>query len=86
MANHFCNHTDLKAAASKSMHSSDFWVIKTIVMNSICVDGNKLLYLQTEFWVLCNWCFSAQVQGQVAGSCECGNEPPGSIKCGEFLD
>jgi hypothetical protein len=19
-------------------------------------------------------------------SCECGNEPPGSIKCGEFLD
>jgi hypothetical protein len=25
-------------------------------------------------------------QGQVAGSCECGNEPPGSIKCGEFLD
>jgi hypothetical protein len=25
-------------------------------------------------------------QGQVAGSCECGNEPSGSIKCGEFLD
>jgi hypothetical protein len=24
--------------------------------------------------------------GQVAGSCECGNEPPGSIKYGEFLD
>ena len=24
--------------------------------------------------------------GQVAGSCECGNEPSGSIKCGEFLD
>jgi hypothetical protein len=23
---------------------------------------------------------------QVAGSCECGNEPSGSIKCGEFLD
>jgi hypothetical protein len=22
----------------------------------------------------------------VAGSCEHGNEPPGSIKCGEFLD
>jgi hypothetical protein len=21
----------------------------------------------------------------VAGACECGNEPPGSIKCGEFL-
>jgi hypothetical protein len=24
--------------------------------------------------------------GQVAGSCECGNELSGSIKCGEFLD
>ena len=25
-------------------------------------------------------------QGQVADACECGNEPLGSIKCGEFLD
>ena len=25
-------------------------------------------------------------QGQVAGCCECGNEPPGPIKCGEFLE
>jgi len=24
--------------------------------------------------------------GKVAGTCECGNEPSGSIKCGEFLD
>jgi hypothetical protein len=24
--------------------------------------------------------------GTGAGSCECGNEPPGFIKCGEFLD
>ena len=24
--------------------------------------------------------------GQVAGTCVCGNEPSGSIKCGEFLD
>jgi len=23
---------------------------------------------------------------QVAGTCECDNEPSGSIKCGEFLD
>jgi hypothetical protein len=23
---------------------------------------------------------------QAAGTCECGNEPSGSIKCGEFLD
>ena len=24
--------------------------------------------------------------GQVVGTCECGNEPSGSIKCGECLD
>jgi len=24
--------------------------------------------------------------GQLAGTCECGNEPSGSIKYGEFLD
>jgi len=23
---------------------------------------------------------------ELAGTCECGNEPSGSIKCGEFLD
>ena len=25
-------------------------------------------------------------QGQVAGTCECGNEPSGYGRCGEFLD
>ena len=25
-------------------------------------------------------------EGQVADACECGNEPSGSVKCGEFLD
>jgi hypothetical protein len=25
-------------------------------------------------------------QGQMAGACECCNEPSGSTKCGEFLD
>ena len=24
--------------------------------------------------------------GRMAGTCECGNEPSGSIKCGEFRD
>ena len=25
-------------------------------------------------------------QRQLADACECGNEPMGSVKCGEFLD
>jgi hypothetical protein len=25
-------------------------------------------------------------QGQVAGCCDCGNEPSGSVKFGEFLE
>ena len=29
---------------------------------------------------------SGSGQGQLAGTCECGNEPSGSIKCGEFFD
>jgi hypothetical protein len=33
-----------------------------------------------------DWIELAQDKGQVAGSFECGNEPSGSIKCGEFLD
>jgi hypothetical protein len=33
-----------------------------------------------------DWIQWAQDRDQVAGSCEHGNEPSGSIKCGEFLD
>jgi len=29
---------------------------------------------------------SGSEQGQMAGTCECGNELSDSIKCGEFLD
>ena len=32
-----------------------------------------------------DWIELAQ-EGQVAGACECGNEPSGSIKYMEFLD
>jgi hypothetical protein len=32
-----------------------------------------------------NWFNLAQDRGLVAGTCECGNEPLRSIKCGEFL-
>jgi hypothetical protein len=42
------------------------------------VDGGIILK-----WILKKWDGG---HGQVAGSCECGNEPSGSIKLGEFLD
>jgi hypothetical protein len=32
-----------------------------------------------------DWIDLAQDGGQVAGSCTLGNEPSGSIKCGEFF-
>ena len=33
-----------------------------------------------------DWIELAQDRVQLAGTCDCGNEPLGSIKCGEFLD
>jgi len=30
--------------------------------------------------------FSIDNVGQVADNCECGDEPSGSVKCGEFLE
>ena len=36
-------------------------------------------------WV-CGLDWAGPGQGQVAEACECGNEPSGSIKCGEYFD
>ena len=36
-------------------------------------------------WV-CGLDWAGLEKGKVADACECGNEPSGSIKCGEFLD
>ena len=35
-------------------------------------------------WGGMDWINLAQDKGQVAGTCKCGNEPSGSIKCGKF--
>ena len=35
-------------------------------------------------WTGLDWAGPGQRQG--AGACEFGNEPSGSVKCGEFLD
>jgi hypothetical protein len=32
------------------------------------------------------WIYLAQDAYRLEVSCECGNEPSGSIKCGEFID
>jgi hypothetical protein len=33
-----------------------------------------------------DWIDLAQGRDKWGGTCECGNEPSGSVKCGEFLD
>jgi len=52
------------------------------------VDGRIILRWIFRKWGV--WGYgrdrAASGYGQVAGICECGNEPSGSIKCGEFLD
>jgi hypothetical protein len=55
-------------------------------LEDLDADGNIIL----------NWSYRSGMEhglvssdpgyGDVAGSCECGNEPLGSKKCGEFLD
>ena len=43
--------------------------------------GNRM---ERDYWGGLDW--AGPGQGQVVDACECGNEPSGSIKCGEFLD
>jgi hypothetical protein len=50
------------------------------------VDGRIILKWMFKKWDGHGLDGAGSGWGQVAGSCECGNEPPGSIKCGEFLD
>ena len=45
------------------------------------VDGRIILR-----WIFRMWGIDWIGLAQVAGTCECSNEPLGSIKCGEFLD
>jgi len=49
------------------------------------IDGTITLRRIFRMWGV-DWIELAQDRGQVADACECGNEPSGSIKCGEFLD
>jgi hypothetical protein len=50
------------------------------------IDGRILLRWILRKWDVGAWTGSTWLRiGQVAGTCECGNEPPGFIKWGEFL-
>jgi len=44
-------------------------------------EDNIKVDLQEVGWWVCSGLIGS-VQGQVAGTCECGNEPSGPIKCG----
>jgi len=46
---------------------------------------NIRMDLQVVGFGYMDWIGLAQDR-QVADACECGNEPSGSVKCGEFLD
>jgi len=51
------------------------------------VDWRRILrwffrYLNVKAWTESSW---HRIE-KGGGSCECGNEPSGSVKCGEFLD
>jgi hypothetical protein len=48
------------------------------------VDGRVILRWIFRKWHVGLWAGSGLCQ--VAETCVCGNEPSGSIKCGEFLD
>jgi hypothetical protein len=51
------------------------------------VDGRIILKWIFKKWDGgMDWIDMALSQGQVAGSCDCGNEPSGSTNRGEFLD
>jgi len=52
------------------------------------IDGRIILRWIFRKWHVgsMDWINLAQDKEQLAGNCECGNEPSVSIKCGEFLD
>jgi hypothetical protein len=47
-------------------------------------EDNITMDLQEVGWGSMDWMIWLSM-GQVLGTCKCGNEPSGSIKCGEFL-
>jgi hypothetical protein len=49
-------------------------------------EGNRNMYLQSMGCRGIDWIDVNEGRVQVVGCFVCGNEPSGSVKCGEFLD
>jgi len=50
------------------------------------IDGRIILIWIFRKWDVGVWTGSSWLRIGRVGTCECGNEPSGSIKCREFLD
>jgi hypothetical protein len=50
------------------------------------VDGRIILRHLFRKWDVGVWTGLNWLSIQLAGTCECGNKPTDSIKCGKFLD
>jgi hypothetical protein len=63
------------------------WNVVAYTVEDLVVDGRIILKWMLKKWDGEAWTGLLWLRiGQVAGACECGNEPLSSIKCGEFLD
>jgi hypothetical protein len=73
----------------EDVHTGFWWVNlrEKDHLKNLGGDGRIILNVMSKKW---DKGYGLDLYGsgwaQVAGSCECGNEPPSSIKCGEFLD
>jgi hypothetical protein len=56
-------------------------------LEDLSINGKIILKYILKKWMVKHGLYcSGSEQGQEADACECGNEPSGSIKCGEYLD
>jgi hypothetical protein len=56
-------------------------------LGDLGVDGKIILRWTFRKWDVGIWTGSSWLRiGTGGGTCDCGNEPSGSIKCREFLD
>ena len=77
---HVCGKTEM---------NTEFWcgiLREGAYLENLCVEGNTKLDLKGNRMEGRGLDCSHLGHGQVAGSCDHGNEPSGSIKCGVFLD